>query len=280
MIHIVADTLAGLPEEISTKLGITILPQMIVFGDQSFRDDTECRTEKLLDKMQESSNLPTTAAPPPHFFYPIYEQLDHAGDSILVVAPSSKLSGTYANAMAARAEYPHLHIHVFDSLAFSAPQAVMVLEAQRMATSGADIHAILATLQSLRSRFRSYIILDTLEYLKRSGRIGGAAALAGSLLRIKPILTVRDGAIKVFEKHFTQRRVVERIFSLVTQECPNTPDAHLCVMQCQAVELARELAAKLSAVTGIEEVPVYGVSSAIVVHGGPGILAVTYFVEP
>ncbi len=122
--------------------------------------------------------------------------------------------------------------------------------------------------------------MDTLEYLHRGGRIGGAQALLGGLLQVKPILTLRDGRVEPFEQQRTQKRALARLRELVLGECPRTPESYLAVMHADAEATARELAADFSAQLGIPDVPIYELPPAIVTHAGPGVLAVSYFVAP
>jgi DegV family protein with EDD domain len=128
------------------------------------------------------------------------------------------------------------------------------------------------------ARQQIYFVVDTLEYLHKGGRIGGAKALLGGLLQVKPILTLKDGRVEPFEQQRTARRALARLRSLVLEECPRDAAAHLCVMHADAEAEAGSLAADIAAELGLPEVPIYELPPAIVVHGGPGILATSFFV--
>ncbi len=278
MIKIVTDTTSSLPPELAQAHDIPVLPQIIIFGEESYRDDTEMDTRMFLQKLRSSPTLPKTAAPPPALYNPIFERLLAEGyRTIICLHPSSELSGTVRSALTAAQDFPGADIRVVDTRTIAAPLATVVLLAARWAQEGVDADTIIARVQETLARQRVYFVVDTLEYLHRGGRIGGAQALLGGLLQVKPILTLRDGRVEPFEKQRTQRRALERLRELVLGECPPTPESHLAVMHADAEATARELAAEFSARLGIPEVPIYELPPAIVTHAGPGVLAVSYF---
>jgi len=156
----------------------------------------------------------------------------------------------------------------------------MVLLANRWAREGVDADTIISRVQDLMDRQRIYFVVDTLEYLHKGGRIGGARALLGGLLQVKPILTLEDGRVELFEQQRTARRALARLRELVLEGCPPDPEAYLCVMHADAEVRAQSVAADLAAELGLTEVPIYELPPAIVVHAGPGILATSFFVAP
>ncbi len=278
MIKIITDTTSGLPLEVARTYDIPILPQIIIFGEEAYRDDTEIDTRTFLQKLRSSPTLPKTAAPPPALYNPLLERLLAEGyRTIICLHPSSELSGTVRSALTAARDFPGTDIRVVDTRTIAAPLATVVLLAARWAQEGADADTIIARVQEMLTRQRVYFVVDTLEYLHRGGRIGGAQALLGGLLQVKPILTLRDGRVEPFEKQRTQRRALERLRELVLEGCPPTPESYLAVMHADAEATAQELAADFSAHLGIPEVPIYELPPAIVTHAGPGVLAVSYF---
>jgi len=281
MIKIITDTTSGLPLDVARAHDIPVLPQIIIFGEETYRDDTEMDTRMFLQKLRASPTLPKTAAPPPALYNPIFEQLLAEGyRTIICLHPSSELSGTVRSALTAAQDFPGADIRVVDTRTIAAPLATAVLLAARWAREGVDADTIVARLQDLLARQRVYFLVDTLEYLHRGGRIGGAQALLGGLLQVKPILTLRDGRVEPFEQQRTQKRALVRLRELVLGECPHTPESYLAVMHADAEATARELAADFSAQLGIPDIPIYELPPAIVTHAGPGVLAVSYFVAP
>jgi DegV family protein with EDD domain len=277
MVRIVADTTAGIPSHLAEEYGIPILPQIIVFGQETYRDDTELDTRAFLEKLRAASALPKTTAPPPALYTPIFERLAAEGDTIICLHPSAELSGTVRAATVAARDFPDADIRVVDTRTTAGPLAAMVLLAAQWARQGADAETILARVRDLMARQRIYFVVDTLEYLHKGGRIGGAKALLGGLLRIKPILTLRDGRVEPFEQQRTAQRALARLRELVLEECPPGTEGYPCVMHADAEEKARSLATDLAAKLGLAEVPIYQLPPAVVAHAGPGVLATSYF---
>ena len=277
-VKIVTDTTAGLPLKALEELGVAVLPQIIIFGEKSYRDDSELDTQTFLEKLRASSELPKTSAPPPNLFAPVFERLTAEGNTVVAVHPSDELSGTVKFAVVATQDFPDADIRVVDTRTIAAPMGNMVLLATKWAKDGLDADTIVARLEDLMGRQRLYFLVDTLEFLHKGGRIGGARALLGGLLQVKPILTIRDGRVEPFEQQRTKKRALARLQELVMEECPRSEDAHLAVMHADAMETARVLAADLASAMGLSDVPVYEMPPAIVVHAGPGVLGVGFFV--
>ena len=277
MIKIVADTTSGLPLHLAEENGIIMLPQIIIFGEESYRDDTELDTRTFLEKLRASSVLPKTAAPPPALFIPIFERLVAEGHTAICLHPSTELSGTVRAATVAARDFPTADIRVVDTRTVAAPLATVVLLAAQQARAGATADEIITMVTEMLARQRVYFVVDTLEYLHRGGRIGGAKALLGGLLQVKPILTLGDGRVEPLEQQRTHRKAVARLQELVLEGCPRSADAHLAVMHADAEEEARALASGFASALGLTEVPVYELPPAIVVHGGPGVLAASFF---
>jgi DegV family protein with EDD domain len=256
---------------------VACIPQIVVFGEQSFRDDTELDTATFLEKLKTSRSLPKTAAPPPPLYYPVFEAAMQAGEDVIVVAPSAKLSGTVRSAETAALEFPQLKVHVVDTQVIAGNLATLVLLANRWAQEGLPAVEIVANLQQRIPRQRTYFLVATLEYLQKGGRIGGAKALLGELLQVKPILCLRAGQVEPFEQQRTKKRALGRLVEVVEEQCPKSPESHLCVLQADAEEDAAGLVDELKARMHLEQIPVYQMPPAIVVHGGPGVMGVAFF---
>jgi len=278
MIRIVTDTTSGLPRNVARELGIPILPQIIIFGDQSYRDDTEIDTATFLQKLRTSSTLPKTAAPPPALYTPIYKEYCDQGDTVIVITPSAEVSGTYRSAIVAAQDFPNADIRVIDTRTVAGGMGTIVVRALNWAKQGLSADEVEARIKDMARREKLYFLVDTLEYLYKGGRIGGAQALFGSILQVKPILTLKVGRIEPVESQRTKRRAILRIRELVLSDSPHSDTAFLTISHCDGEEEARALAADLGAELGITDVPIYEVPPAIVVHSGPGVLEASFFV--
>ena len=277
MTIIVADTTCGLPREMLARRGIPLIPQVVMFGEEAFHDDQELNTAVFLEKLKASKELPKTAAPEPPLYYPIFEEAKKTGESVIVVAPTSKASGTVRSAQTAAQEFPDVDIHVVDTLTISCNLGTLVLVADDLAKAGKSADEIVVKLNDMIPRGKLYFLVDTLEYLAKGGRIGGAKRLLAELLEIKPILQMKDGQVESFEQQRTKKRALARLVEVVAEQCKGGADAHLCVLQVEAEREAESLVAELQAKLKIENIPIYELPPAIVVHAGPKAMGVGFF---
>jgi DegV family protein with EDD domain len=278
MIKIIADTTCGLPLDILKQAGIEILPQIITFGNETFRDDTDMDTESFLEKLRASKSLPGTAAPPPALYTPIFDNLLAAGDTALVITPSAKVSGTFRSATVAASEFHTDRIHILDSNTVAGGLGSLVLAAKKWADSGLSIDELKENVTEMASRERLFFLVPTLEYLHKGGRIGGASKLVGTLLKIVPILTIREGQVEPFDKVRTIKQAVRTMVDLTAEYCKDNPEPYLTVSQCDSEPLLTQVTQELTAATGIQDIPRYTVPPAIVVHAGPGLIETSCFI--
>ena len=280
MVKIITDTTASLPAEITRRYGIPVIPQVIVFGTDSYLEGVEIDKATFMQRLRTSRELPKTAAPPPDLFVKEFERLVPEGEPILCIHPSSEVSGTVRSATVAARDFPDADIRVIDTRFIASPLATMVMLAADWAEAGHDADAIEGRLRDFTSRCRLYFLVATLEYLAKGGRIGGAAALLGSVLQVKPSLTFRDGQVNQFERERTQKRAVARLKELVLEQIPQDGSGYLSVMHADVPDQGQALADDLGAQLGLSQIPIYDVPPAIVTHAGPGILGVGFFVNP
>lgn len=278
MTIIVADTTCGLPRDMLAQRGIPLVPQVVMFGEESFHDDKDLDTALFLQKLKASKSLPKTAAPEPPLYYPIFEEAKKKGESVVIVAPTSKASGTVRSAQVAAQEFPDVDIRVVDSQTISCNLASLVLVADNMAKEGKSADEIVATLEEMIPRGRIYFLVDTLEYLAKGGRIGGAKRLVAELLEIKPILQIKNGQVEPFEQQRTKKRALARLVEVAVENCKGGESAHLCVLQVEAEVEAQALVAELKSKIDVPHIPIYELPPAIVVHAGPRAMGIGFFV--
>jgi len=279
MIKIVADTTSGIPVAKAKEMGIIYIPQVIMFGEKSYFDDNELNTETFLQMLVKSKTLPQTAAPPPSLYNPVFKEFGGQGNTIFVICPSTKQSGTARSATIAAQEFPESDIRVIDSMVIGAGLANLVIKAKEWVDAGWDANCIEKELNDLASREKNYFIVDTLEFLHKGGRIGGAKALVGGLLQVKPILGIRNGQAEPIESQRTHRRALMRLKELVLAECPKGKDSLLSIMHGDAEDVAGKLAQEFAELFELPEVPVYELTPAFLVHAGPGVLGVSFFTK-
>lgn len=278
MIKIVADTTSTISPEDAKSLGIYYLPQIIVFGEDAFRDDYELSSKEFLLKLRSSSQLPKTAAPSPALYLPIFEELAQAGHTIIVLCPSAKVSGTFNSASEAAMEFPAADIHVIDTQTIGPALGTLVMKAYEWAKDEKSSDFIVESIQELGKKVKIYFYVDTLEYLHRGGRIGSASAFLGSLLQVKPILLFNNGQVTPFEKQRTKKKALERIVELVKDECPSSAKSHLAILEADAMDDAIFIQSEFQEGLKINDIPIVDLPPAIVVHAGPGVVAASFFV--
>jgi DegV family protein with EDD domain len=279
MAIIVADTTCGLPHEVLAGRGIPLIPQIVMFGEESYHDDQDFDTLVFLQKLKASATLPKTAAPEPALYFPIFEEARSKGESVVVVAPTGRASGTVRSAQTAALDFPDVDIRIVDTQTISCNLASLVLLADDMAKDGRSADEIVDVLNDLIPRGRLYFVVDTLEFLAKGGRIGGAKKLLAELLEIKPILQVKNGQVESFEQQRTRRRAMARLVEVVTEQCKGGDGAYLCALQVAAEAEAESLVTELKSKIAVSNIMVYQLPPAIIVHSGPKAMGVGFFVE-
>jgi len=277
MTKIIADTTCGLPLDELAALDIPVIPQIIIFDNKAYKDDHEIDTPTFISKLRAAKELPKTAAPPPALYEPIYKECAKNGESVIVVAPSTDLSGTYRSAEVAAEMVPSADVHVIDTRTIAGGLGTLVKKAKQWADRGKSPENIVDAIKRLSKREVVYFLVDTLEYLHKGGRIGNASYLIGSVLQMKPILGLVDGKVDAVEKQRTYSKAFSRLKTLILEDCPPGEGSYITVSHCGGEENARNLARELEITLDVRNIPVYEVPPAIVVHGGPGIIEVSFF---
>ena len=279
MTIIVADTTCGLPRKLLEERCIPLIPQIVTFGEESYHDDRDFDTATFISKLKASPTLPKTAAPEPALYYPVFVEARKQGETVIVVAPTGKASGTVRSAEMAARDFPQVDIRVVDTQTISCNLGSLVLIADNMAKTGKSADEIVAKLNDMIPRGQLYFVVDTLEYLARGGRIGGAKKLLAELLGIKPILQVKDGQVESFAQQRTKRRALAHLVEVVTESCQGGEDAHLCVLHVEAEKEAQALVEELKIKVPVSNIPVYELPPAVVVHAGPKAMGVGFFLK-
>lgn len=217
-VAIITDSASDLPPEVAAAAGITVVPLIVSFGAESFRTNVNLTTDEFWARMiAPGAPFPTTAAASPGDFQAAYQAAFDAGaDAIVCVTVSADLSGTIKSATIAAGMLPDREIHVVDSRSASMGHGMLAQIGAEMAAAGRSGAEIAAELEATKTRIDLYVALDTLEYLKRGGRISGARAAMGTMLSIKPIITVTDGIVEQAERVRTRAKARERCLELLT----------------------------------------------------------------
>ncbi len=277
-VRIVTDTLAIWPDTFAHREPIEVVPQIVSFGQEWFKEEVDLTYDEFLRRLQSSPQLPKTAAPLAEDMVEAYRRQLEAAQTVISIHPSAEVSGTVRSATMVKAEYfPDADIRIVDTRAIAGPLGAMVMAAAEMAEAGAGPDEIVDCLNRMIPRARMYFLVATLEYLQKGGRIGGAAALVGSALQIKPILELKNGRVEAREKVRGYRHAWARLKELTVEECPRSPEARLCVMHAASGEQARQLATELEELLACGPIPILRAGAVITTHSGPGALGVGFF---
>ena len=273
-VRILTDSTADIPKEQADALGIAVVPLTVFFGEEAYLDGIEMDNATFYSRLQSSKVSPRTSQPPPAAFMEAYSRLIAEGaDAILVVNVTSKLSGTYQSACNARDSLPDdlkkIPIDIVDSETVSMAMGLAILSAAQEARQGLGLEEIKANLLDRLSRTRLLFVLDTLEYLKRGGRITGTTALVGNMLSIKPILSIKNGLVEMVERPRTRNKAYARIGQLFSDM--GKPE-QLCVVESDTAVGQQLVQFLQESYTG--SIPTYKLGAVVGTYAGPGTAGV------
>ena len=277
-IHFVTDSASDiLPREAET-LGVTVLPLSVTFGGTTYRDSVDLTHRAFYEKLFSGKEMPTTSQLPPADFEDCFEPLVAAGHDLVVITLSSKLSGTYQSAVIAAADYPG-RVFVVDSRTAAIGQRILLMRGLELAAQGLDAQTVAKTLEEEAHRVRVMAMVDTLEYLKRGGRISAATAIAGTVLSIKPAIEIRDGQVSMAGKARGTRQGNALLRQLMDQYGGIDPEApYAFVYSGLNDDLLRKFIADQPDLWQTEEdLPIHSLGCVIGAHVGPGAYGIAFF---
>jgi DegV family protein with EDD domain len=278
-VRLVTDSTADIPQDQAQAAGITVVPLTVFFGDEAYLDGVELDNASFYSKLQASKELPRTSQPSPAAFQEAYVHLINEGaDAILSVHLSSKLSGTYQSARTAWDTLPDtvkkIPIEFIDSQNISIAMSRSIMRAAQEAREGLGLSEIKAQVLDELARTRILCVLDTLEYVRRGGRIGGARAFLGNMLSVKPIISLKDGEVIPVEQPRTRNKAYARVAELV-QEMGKIE--HVSIAE-SSEGFAQQLAQVIKTVYA-GELPIYKLGAVLGTHTGPGTAAIAVVIE-
>jgi DegV family protein with EDD domain len=277
-VRIVTDTAADLPPALAASKQIEVVPLTVRFGQESYLSGVELGAEEFWEKVRSSNEAPATAAPSAGDFQKTYEHLAGEGASgIVSVHLSSKLSATYQAAAVAAKEVPGTPIEVFDTLGVSAGTGLLALHAADRAAAGASPTEIVGELEGMRDRVHLYGTIDTLEYLRLGGRIGGAQALLGTMLKMKPVIGLHEGSVEPVGRVRTRAKALEHLVGLVAEHKGDFD--RLVVLDGDAPDVDA-FVALLDGVADVSPDDVWTLGPIVGAHAGPGVLGVVFITNP
>ncbi len=270
-VKVVTDSTADIPEKLTAELEITVVPCNVHFGLETYRDGIDLSKEEFYAKLKLSPTLPTTSAPAAGLFEATYKELARQTDQIISIHLAGALSAIYSSACLGAEAVSEAEIALVDSGQVSMGLGWLVIAAARAAQEGRSLAQIVALVEDMRPRVRLFAALDTLEYLRKGGRVSKTVAALGTLLNIKPMVEVRDSAVLPLERVRTRRKSIQRLIELTAELGPLE---ELAVLHSNAPQEAGRLVEEISFLHPPERILIAEAGVIIGTHAGPNGLGV------
>lgn len=278
MIRIITDSTCEAPPQVLAHPAVSVLPLSVLFGQTALRDGIDITRDEFWARLPTSNPLPTTSQATPADFSALFEKFVAAGDEVIALTISGKLSGTLSSALAACEGHPNWPVSVVDSKSTSIGLGLMLQEAVTRADAGATRAEIVAKLQQMREEIRIVFVLETLEYLQRGGRIGKAQAFVGTLLKFKPLLGIVDGEVVPLTRVRSRAKALETVQELLLTQVPaRGARVRIGITHAQALAEARALGGALAPRFGAAQPFVADLGPVLGVHVGPGTIGIAVY---
>lgn len=280
-VKIVTDSTSYISQELTIKYDISVASLSVIFENEEFKE-IHIKNETFYDKLDKSSNIPTSSQPSLEEMYNILEKHVKANNEVVGVFLSSEMSGTYSNACLAKnmifENYPNALIQIIDSRSNCMQLGFAALTGALAAQKGKSIDEVVCIVKDNIKRSRFLFIPDTLEYLKKGGRIGGASALLGTIFQIKPILTVVDGKTELFNKVRTKKRAIQTMMDKFIEDITQHGLGEVMIHHINDVEGAQAFAKTVEERIG-KKIDIAPIGPVIGTHVGPGALGIVYYTK-
>lgn len=275
-VKIITDTMCDVPCALAEQYGIRVMPLTVHFGGQSYKDGIEITKDEFYSKLETSSELPTTSQVPPIEFLETFKEELQNGNDILCINGSSQLSGTYNSAVLAKNQLESDKIHIIDSEGVTLGAGLLSIKAARLAEQGMNASEIEAEIRASVKRMKYFFIVDTLKYLHKGGRISLSASVLGSILNIKPIITMKNGKLEMLDKARGIKKALSATFQIIKDNNWSLEDKIVGINHTIAQENFELLEEYLHKEYKVKEVIRGEVGSVVATHAGPGAVAI-YF---
>jgi len=273
-IAIITDSTAYIPVDYAKKHQVNVIPLNLHWDDDTFKDGVDITADAFYTRLSKSSSIPTTSQPSAGDFLALYEKLGQDHDGIIAALISSGISGTMDSALMAKKEYNGVPVEVLDTKVTAGSLALVVEALVSMVAAGKTIDECVKTTASIVDTMGTYFVVDTLKYLHKGGRIGGASRFFGTALEIKPILYLNEeGKIDALEKVRTKKKAYARLKELVAEKAAGKK-CHVALMHAQALDDAQAIKAELEQQLDCASIGIYDLSPVIGTHAGEGTLGI------
>ena len=277
MLRIVTDGAADIPEGWEKQYDIDVIPINIQFGEKTYLQYIDLDNEGFYKLVDETRKIPKTSQPSPHQFVEFYRKIAKKGDTILSIHVTSKLSGTYASAVAAAQDVKDLfNVLPIDSANGSLGLGLMCREARKMDRSGKSVEQIVQYIENIRNKVRVILTLDTLDYARMSGRVGTLSAALASVLNVKPIAVLRDGLVNMVEKVRTRKGALNRVVDMAAEEFGKQP-VYMGVLHARDLPAGKAMLDEAKKRFNIKDVSMVDLSISLAANFGPGTVGLVLY---
>ncbi|TMW73525.1 DegV family protein [Alteribacter natronophilus] len=277
-VKIVTDSTNDLPKAVTDELDVTVVPLSVTIDGNSYTDGVDITPEEFIGKLVNSESIPQSSQPSAGTFLETYDSLTEDGSEVISIHMTSGMSGTYNSARTA-STMTDQKVHVVDSGFISLALSFQVREAAQMARKGYSSADILSRLKEVKENSSLFIMVDTLEYLVKGGRIGRGKALVGSLLKIKPVASLADGVYTPVTKVRTHMQMINFFKKKFEEETAGRTVKGIGIAHADALELANKLKETIRQVTDYTDIDIFTTTPIISTHTGPGALALMYYTD-
>jgi len=277
-IAVVTDSTTYMPPELVKKYSISVAPQVLIWGDQTYKDGVDIESLEFFTRLKTAKVMPTTSQVSVVSFQEIFQDCVDKGKEVLALLVSSKLSGTVHSAMQAKELMwaAGEKVHVVDSQSVAMALGFQVLAVARALEDGASLQDAIALAEKSYQNTGVCFAVDTLEFLHRGGRIGGAQRFLGTALNLKPILAIEDGRVEAVERVRTRGKALDRLVEIVAEKCAGKSPVHMATLHADSEADAKSMLDKITPLVKPVESVFAAVSPAVGANTGPGTVGLAY----
>ncbi len=278
-IQIITDSMLDIPKDVIEKHNIIMVPLTIIFGDEEYRDGIDLTGSQFYEKLSKSTDLPKTSQITPNTFVDVFKKVLNEGNEILYINGSSRASGTHQSSLIAKESLESEKIHIFDTMGLSLGGGLFVYEAAKMVEQGKNVNEIIDKMTEMKSKVNHIFTVDTLEYLKKGGRLNPMKATIATMLNIKPILTVKDGLVEPLDKVRGSKKVIGKMIEIAKERGINFEDKVIGISHADSADTIAILKEQVEKELNPKELLISEIGCTIGTHAGPGTLAIFFVAE-
>ncbi|MDF2801398.1 MAG: degV family protein [Anaerocolumna sp.] len=276
-IKIITDSTSDISQKEAKELNITVLPLHVIFADGEYTDGIDLMPEEFYEKLVKSQNLPSTSQLTPEQYLPYFEDAKSNHDTLIVLTVSSKLSGTYQSAVIAKDMVEYDNIYIIDSLNVTLGLQILIRKTVDLLNLGYDVTKMVTEIEKAKHNIKLFAVLESLEYLKKGGRLSGVGAFAGTILNIKPIIEIKDGEVSVAGKARGMSSGYQKLLQLIEQSGGINYNSHYCIGYSAYRDNTDDFLKISNKNLELNSRYISPIGTVVGTHAGPGVCGIAFF---